>query len=510
MYSRMGASIPIPRELMDFLKLPGPQSLLIRGPPGSGKTSLSLALLEAFSGARYYITNRVPGEDVLLAFPWIGENSSRGIKVVDNTGESVNLAQRARLLIQPVPTVLMDSPAESQELTEFLWLPEPLQEVWSRLEPNRPALVIIDSWDALVEAYLGTRTTGAVDLPSREEIERALIRRMGRSRTHLLFVLEREEQTHLDWLVNGVTVTSREVVHDRLERWLTLYKLRGVRIENPVYPFSLDSAHFECILPLKPYSHLRGGRFDPMPEVMPGHLWPGSKAFAASFGRLPLGGTTLIEADREVPNHTSEILLAPVLASTLERNGHVLMVPNPNTLPEDVWASVHGCVDKHRFLSNVRFLLPPPGPNQRSSEFDAAAVHLGRRTPASMGHPSEEASLERFLRSGASAESPGLLIVFAQGLPALANSLGLAWSAELATQLPSQIQSAVRGSPLHAVVVGVTDSPMLDPIRPTAALRLHLHQRQGRVFLYASDPWTPTFVLTEGTDQSPYGLLRVV
>jgi hypothetical protein len=39
---------------------------------------------------------------------------------------------------------------------------------------------------------------------------------------------------------------------------------------------------------------------------------------------------------------------------------------------------------------------------------------------------------------------------------------------------------------------------------------MRLRQRQGRVFVDASDPWTPTFVLTEGHDNAPYGLLRVV
>jgi KaiC/GvpD/RAD55 family RecA-like ATPase len=506
----MGASLPIPRELRDFLKLPGPQSMLLRGPPGSGKTSLSLALLQSFTGTRCYVTNRVPEDDVLMAFPWLGENGSHGIQMLDNT-KSDGVAQAARALARGSPNLVSDDPTETRELTDFLWLPEPLQRAWGQIDPKKPSLIVIDSWDALVESYLGRPdSVNDINLPTREDIERSLLRRMGHARTHLLFVLEREEQSQLDYLVNGVGVTSREVVEGRLERWLTIYKLRGVRIENPLYPFSLESAHFECIVPLRPYAQLHGGRFNPEPDRLPGRLWPGSAAFAESFGRLPLGKSTLMEVEKEVPNHIPLLLLAPAIASTVAQSGRVIFVPDASTRPDDVWESLHGCVERDRFLSQVRFLLPPAGPNEGTSEFEPTIVRLGQPTEGIVPGPKDDIGMDQFLRSGSTAESPGLFVVFLQGLVAAATSLGMAITPEVAQRLPGQIQAAVRGSPIHAIAVGSSPSALLDPLRSTAALRLHVRQVQGRVFLHASDPWTPSFVLTEGTDTTPYGLLRIV
>jgi KaiC/GvpD/RAD55 family RecA-like ATPase len=506
----MGASLPIPRELVDFLKLPGPQSMLLRGPPGSGKSSLSLALLEAFHGSRFYVTNRVPEDDVLMAFPWLRGNGAHGIRILDNT-EAEGAAQAARALLRGSPALVSDLSSETREFTEFLWLPEPLQEAWGQLDPETPSLIVVDSWDALVDSYLGSGgPPSGIELPGRPDIERALLRRMGRAKTHLLFVLEREEQTQLDYLVNAVGVTSRAVVNGRLERWLTLLKLRGVRIENPHYPFSLESARFECIVPLKLYGKIRGGPFNPAPDRLPGLLWPGSRVFADSFGRLPLGKSSLIEVDHEVPNKIPHILIAPMMAYTIEQNGHVIVLPDASTLPEDVWDALHGSVDRRRFLAQVRFLLPPAGPNEGKSEFEPTIVRLGQSGDVVAPAAGDAIGMDQFLRSGSTPESPGLFVVYLNGLVSIASGLGLQITSDLIERLPGQIQTAVRGAPVHAIAVGAPTSPLLNPLRATAALRLHVRQVQGRIFLHASDPWTPAFVLTEGGESDPYGLLRVV
>ncbi len=317
----MSEVIRIPTELREFLELPGPQSLLIRGPPGSGKTTLSMALLEAFRGDKILVTSRVPDRELHREFGWLGHNGSRAIRIVDTSEMDETVRHAAQVLKNSRDYLLAPRAHEDRDATQFLWLPPPMQEAWAHLDPTTPALVVVDSWDALVEGFLGGDGASAAEFPDRNQIERVLLRRMGKAPAHIIFILEREEQTALDYLVNGVVVTRREAHQERLRRWVDILKLRGVRITNATYPFTLEGARFDSILPVKPYEVLRAGLPDPEVDSLPGFIWPGSREFAECFGRLQFGKITLIELDSEASTAVGDLLTVPAMAHVLRRNG---------------------------------------------------------------------------------------------------------------------------------------------------------------------------------------------
>jgi KaiC/GvpD/RAD55 family RecA-like ATPase len=60
----MSAVKRLPDELAEIMKLEGPQTLLVRGGPGTGKTSPRLKLLHEFLGKKLYVTCRVPRSKV--------------------------------------------------------------------------------------------------------------------------------------------------------------------------------------------------------------------------------------------------------------------------------------------------------------------------------------------------------------------------------------------------------------------------------------------------------------
>ncbi len=504
----MSEIVRVPPELQRFLGFPGPQALLIRGPPGSGKTTLGLACLEEFRGDRVLVTSRVPHRELGREFPWLGNHTSHQISVID-TSESTRGVHEVARTIQHLREGISTTDDPEMDL-KFKWLPAPIRTALAGLGPSSPpTLIVIDSWDALVEQFLGddgSPSEGPV--PDRGYLERLLLRFLARSPAHLIFILEREEQSQLDYLVNGVIVTHREPQNERLERWLTILKLRGVRIENPVYPFTLEGSRFMTILPAHPYSEDRGGGFDKRPDQMPGHIWPGSATFAEIFGRLPFGRMTLIERGPDVASRAWLTLVLPMIEQVLLEGGRVLAIPPPTSTPEEIYAPFEGRVEKGTFVAQVRLIMP---------SLDRTDPDLGRIvTPLSKGRPgngfgtSSGADLVRFLTEGATASTPSFLLLDLEGLSAIAAAMGVAMSPEAVQQLPLGIQTAIRKLSIHAVVVGQTDSPLAEPFRRLASSRLRMWTRQGRLFLHGTEPWTPTLVLTGGGATHPYDLVRIV
>jgi KaiC/GvpD/RAD55 family RecA-like ATPase len=507
----------LPAELREFLSLPGPQSLLIRGPPGSGKTTLCLALLEAASGHRLLLTSRVSLAELNRGFPWLGDNGSSRIEMVDTSTLENSIRQVAQAAAA-ANKLIDDHARDAHAFSEFMWLPSPIQEAWSRVPADKSSILVIDSWDALIEQYLGGFRNGSSDVPDRAEVERILLRQLGRGRAHVVIVLERREETQLDYLVNGVVVTERELANDRLERWLSLPKLRGIRIANGYYPYTVEGARFQCIEPIRAYSAMHRGQIDKEPDAMPGHLWPGSRAFAENFGRLPLGKTTLIETDGAVEDPIVQMLLGPMIASAASAGGRALLIPSPSLSAKDLWDSVRGTIPHAKLQQGFRAIDVTgqlrPASRATAPEFTDMVFPLKALAPT---HPAAAGSVEwpeseisRFMTSASASGGPLFAAAHVRGLLALSAALRTPITPETADSVTGSVQAALGGSHLHLVIVGREGVPLFEAMRPLGSLHIHLRIRQGRVFAYGSKPWTPGFVLAEGTETSPYDLLRIV
>lgn len=509
----MSTSVRLPAELAEFIALEGPQTLLIRGAPGSGKSTLCLALLEAAQGERILVSNRVSNRELHREFPWLGTNGSQGIQIVDTSSPDAFVTESVRAAARSAE-IVADSPQERREVDEFFLLPPAIQEAWSQIPTDRPSLVVVDSWDALVEQYLGGYHSDGANGVDRAEIERMLLRRMGRTHAHLVLVLEREEQTHLDYLVNGVVVTERDYGHDRLERWLRIPKLRGIRVANASYPYTVEGAKFQCIEPIRPHSELHAGQFDVEPDALPGHLWPGSQAFTEAFGRLPVGKTSLLETDEEFPDSIVQLILGAAIGFAMQRGGHVLVVPSPTLSAEEIWESITLSAPKGKASETLR-VVDVTGQLERhvrSTRPDLSNVIVPTRSlvPPDPASPPDDNEISRFLKGGVKDGFPSLAIAYLSGLKALASALKIPLTPEVVDTFPASIQSSLGTTRMHIVAIGGPEDSFFESMRSLAAMHITMRMRQGRAFLYGRKPWTPGFVLTDAANGGPYGLLRVV
>jgi KaiC/GvpD/RAD55 family RecA-like ATPase len=510
----MSTALRLPAELAEFLTLPGPQTLLVRGAPGSGKSTLCLALLDAAQGERILVTNRVASPELHREFPWLGDNGSHGIRIVDTSAPDTFLSDSVRAAVRSAELV-QDTPQARKDIGEFLLLPPPIQEAWSQIPPGSPALVVVDSWDALVEQYMGGLSSNGKHLPDRSEIERMLLRRMGQAQAHLVLVLERREESHLDYLVNGVVIAERDAFHDHLERWIRLPKLRGVRVPNASYPFTVEGAKFQCIQPIHRYSEIKPGPFDPEPDPIPEQLWPGSRDLADAFGRFPSGRVVLFEQDDEFPDAVVQLLLGPSMAFAMSRGGRVVLVPSPALSADEIWGSLSASIRGPKVAETLR-ILDVTGQLERTvrgerSELTPAVVSPKSLAPSTPGADPQDNEISRFLRGRVKDGPPSLAIVFLSGLKALASSMKIPLTPEMMDSFPASIQSTLgASSKLHFVAVGGSKAAFFEPLVPLSAVHVRLRMRQGRAFLYGAKPWTPGFVLTEAANGGPFSLLRIV
>jgi len=493
--------IDLPAELTAFLDRPAPQSLVIRGAPGTGKSLLALALLEAFPGPRMYVSSRVPRSRLKLDIPSFGRLAEAGqLSIVDMTARGTDLRTATRSLEAVRELVVSD---DSTAGLRALLLPPEVLEAWSQVSPSTPTMIVLDSWDAIAERHVDITGTVGESLPSREELDRVALNQMVEGPVFLVMVLEHPEAGQLEYLVDGVVVVEREIHEDRMERWLRIEKLRGTRIARSSYPFSLEGGRFHTIVPLKMDQRPEPPPIDPQPSPSPGQIWPGSADYASFFGRLSVGKITLIELDQEVPNSAVAMMVAPLLNQVVAGGGRIVHIPPPGMQPTEIWQLYQGRTSKDAFLRQVRLLCPLP--DGGSEDLTPAILPLPSSNMG--GYTPRVPEAARFLSESSDPAKPNLAILSIAGMDAIN---GLVPGAYTPNSLPGLTLTFLHQSPLHGVFIGYAGEPLTRAIRPMVDTHIRLTARDGRVFVHGIIPRTPSLALSEGDDRAPYHLVLVV
>jgi KaiC/GvpD/RAD55 family RecA-like ATPase len=198
----------LPSELLHFVKNES-YSLLIKGKPGTGKTTFALTLLDNLNDDSnyFYISTRLSLKQLSFYFPWIQKFFSK-----DDTKSGYRF--------------------EDARLDE----PESLFErITNQLMDVKSPVILIDTWDTIASF---------MDRESRLNNERVLQIWRERAGAKLIFLSETFDLGILDSIVDGVITLENLISNSTNSRKLTIDKLRGIPVKCNTYCYSLFDGVF--------------------------------------------------------------------------------------------------------------------------------------------------------------------------------------------------------------------------------------------------------------------------
>lgn len=323
----------IPSEIHDFFRVEEGQTLLIKGMPGTGKTTLALEIMcsvcERENGM--YISTRVNPSRVYAMFPWIGE--------IIPTTNVVNATQK--MLLESLRNVGREGSSYETVLDFFKTF---LDQAGDMDDP----MIVIDSWDAIINYTAATLGDAQHSL---EQNICEFARDMG---IHLIFVSESADLLPLDYIVDGVVTLKNvrmaaplsgenrpEGMTTRYSREIRLDKLRGVEIKQKIYTCTLHDGRFCYFEPALENVSPKIGivcDLDRISDPREDSISTGIGDFDGITGGLNFGSCNVLEIDHGVGKRYYQVLTA--LASNSVKNGravHIVPSIGYQLAPRDVF-----------------------------------------------------------------------------------------------------------------------------------------------------------------------------
>jgi len=302
----------IPPEIKEFFNsFPG-QTFLVKGRPGTGKSIFALEILREFSerGNGLYISTRMEPRRLYAISPWIREFIPER-NVIDATQRklrrSLKLESERRIKTFDYGTVL-----------EFF------KAIYEDAEEMENPMIIFDSWDGVI-SHLNLDGEAASLTQSICDFCRDL-------ETHVVFVAEREEQTYVDFIVDGVVTLRKywiagspveEDVKNCMVREIEINKLRGIYIKQPKYLFTLKDGRFRSF---SPFMEKIPSTIKPTKDMDEQHLTSGIRDLDEILGWLSPGSFNLWEVGHGVNKRYDQMLFQACM-NVIANGGGVVGIP---------------------------------------------------------------------------------------------------------------------------------------------------------------------------------------
>jgi len=324
--------ITLPEEIRRFFNQKGGRSLLIKGAPGSGKTTLALQLMEELVEINrgFYISTRVSDDAIFSQFPWLQEKEWRD-RLIDITKdflrevtpEPKEIPDIKVLKAKEILTTLEKS--DKRGVENRTWLLQLIQEaevrevenLYDRIQSILPGkcMVVIDSIDGMGEKY--KIPYGKIV----EAMQKDLVEETG---VNMVVICESENATPIDYLVDGIICLNMRRLGMSVIRELEMKKMRGIKIANPYYLFTMVDGKLTVLSRIEKKEKER--RWQIIPNGVENYS-TGLKEIDTFYGGIAPGDVIFIESEPTVPEDSIIPLILSPVANFLSQGHGVMLIP---------------------------------------------------------------------------------------------------------------------------------------------------------------------------------------
>jgi KaiC/GvpD/RAD55 family RecA-like ATPase len=460
----------IPYELERFVRR-DTYALLIKGKAGTGKTTLSLTILKTLGQASnfFYISTRISPRQLFTYYPWL-EHFVQTLKP-QTTGNNEEQVYKMAMF-------------EDARLDE----PESLFErITNELMDVKAPIIIIDSWDAIASF---------MDREARLNNERVLQTWRERAGAKLIFISEDVSYSTLDFLVDGIVELDQSSYDSCRLRQIKLLKLRGVRILNQIYSFSLNNSSFTSFETYKPSDYTLhkiaslqddlAGRKDF--SVKPysfrgfGRIRTGYPELDTVIGRgLPRKGLVIFKFDPNIHTTAITAFFLRIISNFIKRNNPVLIQPIKYTNPQIILAFLRSYLGYIPDNKVFRILCSDIKDSEIEQYIDPSQYSLIKNSQSGLIERNIEMTRNMY------PESLMLSIFNYEQLKGLDEEL---------QQRQTSILSFLNKKTDLSILVGMTGESSYPPLESEADMKFEISLVRGTLFLKPVSPVGPIFALT--------------